>query len=459
MSYRLCLSCLLAGQILLSLSFGQELTRRAFLGIRLSTIEDSLRLDNQIPSKGGILVQQVFGQSSASAAGLEAGDMIWKLGGEEIEGPAQFLSILRGYKTGDQVNIQFSRQGKKKNQKLTLLPFPPETYEQATVKYGMVDGPLGPLRTILTLPKNAGTQPPAVVYLIQGIDCSSIDIPFNPQSGFAQVIRALSAAGYASFRVEKSGVGDSQGKACRECDFHEDREGFLRGLSYVKRLADIDSEKVYLFGLSMGGVWGPLLAKEESIAGLAVFGTISRPWMEYMLENSRRQAYLGGEDPGIVEQQLKQDAKIYHHWLSEGKTPAQIIEEFPEFEARLKMWSTRPMEVPLKHMHADRVYSFQSQLQEINLSQTWQGLDTDVLVMWGKGDYVSNREDHQLIAEIVNNQHPGKATYVEVESDHFFNTATSEEEAYRNLRQGNPGPKNPAIFEQLIQWLEKVEGS
>lgn len=437
----------------------QDLERRAFLGIRLSPIADSLRQNQSLPSEGGIYVQQVFAQSSASAAGIQSGDLLWTLGGKEIEGSSQFLSLLRTYNTGDKVSVAYSRNGQQAELELTLLPFPEESYKETSLHYGSVQGPLGKLRTILTLPKNPRSNPPPVVYLIQGIDCGSIDIPFNSQSSFAQIIRTLSEAGYASFRVEKSGVGDSKGKACRDCDFEEDKEGFAKGLQYLKSLPQIDPEKVYIFGLSMGGVWGPLIAREEPIAGLAVYGTISRPWMEYMLENSRRQAYLANESPGNIEAQLKQDAQIYHHWFNEGKTPSEIIDLHPEYEERLRTWASRSNEEPLQHMHADRLFRFQTQLQGINLSETWQNLDTHVLVMWGKGDYVSNQEDHQLIAHIVNRRRPGKAMYVEVEADHFFNTASNEKEAYLNLRRGNPGPTNPVIFKELIQWLEKVDNS
>jgi hypothetical protein len=50
----------------------------------------------------------------------------------------------------------------------------------------------------------------------------------------------------------------------------------------------------------MGGAWGPIVANEFPLAGLAVFGTSGRPWTEYSLDMYRSQPVLAGADPGAV---------------------------------------------------------------------------------------------------------------------------------------------------------------
>jgi hypothetical protein len=47
----------------------------------------------------------------------------------------------------------------------------------------------------------------------------------------------------------------------------------------------------------MGGVMAPLLASDVSVRGILVYGTITRTWFEYMLENTRRQMELADRAP------------------------------------------------------------------------------------------------------------------------------------------------------------------
>ena len=65
------------------------------------------------------------------------------------------------------------------------------------------------------------------------------------------------------------------------------------------RMPSIDQDKILIFGHSMGGCEGPIIATEFPVKGIAVYGTVTRTWHEYMLENLRRQAPLAGTSPNI----------------------------------------------------------------------------------------------------------------------------------------------------------------
>lgn len=435
--------------------FGQELVRRSFMGIRLEPVSEEIRTAQSIRESGGIHIIQVFDQSSAKVSGLEVGDVVVRLGNDAVESVPQFLTLLRQYQTGDRVDLQLYRNGKKKKIDLQLTSLPQETYEGAKVSYGSVKAPHGQLRTILTLPENPTGKSP-VVYVLQGIDCSSVDAPFNPDGGFNQMIRFFNDHGYATFRVEKSGVGDSKGTPCSDCDFLDDQAGFLAGLQHLKEMEEIDSDRVYIFGLSMGGVWAPLIAAEEKVRGIAVYGTIARPFMEYMLENFRRQDILAGNDFADIESSSKRRARLYHYLYQEKLSPEEIIEQYPEMQPFLRAVSNDPEGEEIRHLHAGRLYTFQQQLYAANISEAWKGAATHVLTVWGKGDYVSSRDDHQMIADMVNSWNPGSASFVEVNANHWFGTATSMEEAYANVRNGVRPPINHEIFETVTNWLDSV---
>ena len=101
--------------------------------------------------------------------------------------------------------------------------------------------------------------------------------------------RRADPAGYVTMRVDKPGCGDSEGGPWPEIDFQAELDGYGQGLKALKAYSFVDPDKVFIFGHSMGGVMGPLLAAETKVKGVAVYGTVFRTWFEYQVENVRRQ--------------------------------------------------------------------------------------------------------------------------------------------------------------------------
>ena len=68
-----------------------------------------------------------------------------------------------------------------------------------------------------------------------------------------------------------------------------------------------------------------------------------------------------------------------------------------------------------------RHYRFFQELAKLNLADEWKTLDTDVLAIWGKSDFIGNRADSELIASTVSGSHPGRARFLALEGvDHNF---------------------------------------
>ena len=63
----------------------------------------------------------------------------------------------------------------------------------------------------------------------------------------------------------------------------------------------------------------------------------------------------------------------------------------------------------------DRSAAFYQQLQALNLGEAWQKVDAPVLVIRGGADHVMCGADSEAIAQIVNQIHPGKALYMEID--------------------------------------------
>jgi pimeloyl-ACP methyl ester carboxylesterase len=49
-------------------------------------------------------------------------------------------------------------------------------------------------------------------------------------------------------------------------------------------IKEVDSGNVFIFGHSMGGAFGPMIAVEDQVKGLVVYGVAAWTWFEYVLD-------------------------------------------------------------------------------------------------------------------------------------------------------------------------------
>lgn len=68
----------------------------------------------------GAVIKKIIDSSAAKNAGLEEGDIITKFGTKEITSPEDLRNAVADYKPGDEVNVEFLRDGKNKTMKVVL---------------------------------------------------------------------------------------------------------------------------------------------------------------------------------------------------------------------------------------------------------------------------------------------------------------------------------------------------
>ncbi len=71
-------------------------------------------------NKEGALITNVTKNSPAEKAGLQKNDIIYKIENKEINNPTDLSKVVRSMKTGEKVKVYFLRDGKKKDEKVTL---------------------------------------------------------------------------------------------------------------------------------------------------------------------------------------------------------------------------------------------------------------------------------------------------------------------------------------------------
>ena len=289
-----------------------------------------------------------------------------------------------------------------------------EHFAHADVVYGWVTDSHGEkLRTFITRPRPLTGRVP-VIFFVGWLSCDSMEYPdANTTDGFGVLMRRLiEESGYATVRMDKPGVGESQGD-CAHTDFQTELSGWRAAFDSLAQYDFIDLDRVFVFGLSNGGGFSPLVATTHPVRGYLSGGSWGRTWYEHMLELERLRLTREGKSPAEVNRAMHAFAEFYDLYLIRGLTPGQVLAQRPEWKS---LWYDAP------DGQYGRVAAFYQQLQELNLGEAWQKVTAPVFVIRGTADNIMSRADSEAIVSIVNQAHPGHGRYVEIPGmTHGFN--------------------------------------
>ena len=311
-----------------------------------------------------------------------------------------------------------------------------ELFQNAEVFYGWAQGSRGErLRTFITRPKNATGKVPAI-FFVGWLSCDTMEYPdAETHDGFGILLRRLiEQSGYATVRMDKPGVGESQGD-CSKTDFTAELSGYQSAFDEMVKYDFIDPAKIFVVGLSNGGGTAPLVPRQHPVRGYIAASSWGCTWYEHMLEMERRRLTEQGKSPAEINSAVKAFVEFYTLYLIKGMTPGQVIAQHPEWKS---LWYDAP------DGQYGRPAAFYQQLQALNLGEAWQKVNEPVLVIHGAADNIMSQADSEAIAQIVNQTHPGHARYLEIDGmTHGF---TVKDKFYEQLV--------PAILTWLREQLE-----
>jgi pimeloyl-ACP methyl ester carboxylesterase len=326
---------------------------------------------------------------------------------------------------------------------------PQETYPNVDVVYNSVVGPRGErLRTIVTKPNDVGGRLP-VIFVAGWLSCDSVEAPNDTTDATSLVFRGLAQMpGFCTVRVDKQGVGDSEG-VCSDNDFESELAGYRTAFRALHRYDFIDANQVYMLGISNGGGFAPLVPESEveqmQVRGYISVGGWIKTWFEHMLEIERRRFALMGKSPGEVSDRMKKAAALYYDWLIKGRGVAEVIKERPELA---ELW---PEGADQAHLYG-RPLKFYEQLQKLNLAAAWSRVKVPTYVLHGQYDWIMSREDPELMAQYVNTNRPGAARFVEVsDMGHTFQHYLSMADAFK----GKNAPFDLAELQLVTDWFKQ----
>ncbi|HEY3675246.1 MAG TPA: alpha/beta fold hydrolase, partial [Candidatus Tumulicola sp.] len=394
-----------------------------------------------VQKPGGVTVSIVTPNGPAYAAGLRADDVIRSMGDRQIVAPADFYQAAHDATAGRTLVVSYVRNGAPARADVVPAAAIHESYPGVTTTYGSVEVDNSLRRTLLTVPADAKGPVPAML-IIGGIGCYSVDVAANPQDPYMHLSRDLAKAGYATVRIEKSGVGDSQGPPCAHVDFDAEVRGYRAALASMQNNPAIDPKRIYLFGHSIGSTIAPQLALETGVAGIIIAEGVGRDWPEYEIRNLRRDLELGGTSPAETDRSLIEKAQCMQKYM---------FENLPEEQVEAQM--------PACKVH-DSVYPvsawYMRQVAALNIIEPWAKLDIPVLLIYGTSDFETELADHERIAEVVNAAHPKSATVVPIDGmSHFLGKAATPQAAYADYGK-TIEEYDTALSDAVVGWLPKT---
>lgn len=139
---------------------------RGWLGVTMAEVSAEKAKELKLPAERGVLVTAVAEDSPAAKAGLKSGDVITELGGQRVEGTAQFSRMVRETPPGRVMALTVWRDGRAQTLSATLAPRSPRHSHE------IFTWPDGEMRIVPPMPRMGDIFAPRTPRL--GIDAEDL---------------------------------------------------------------------------------------------------------------------------------------------------------------------------------------------------------------------------------------------------------------------------------------------
>ncbi len=126
---------------------------RGYLGVQIGEMTDEKMKELKLAKREGIVVEQVYPNTPASKAGLEAKDVITTVNGKPAQSVTQLQGLIAATEPGAKIRLDLLRQGKPKTVDVVVEELPGEL---PTAQAALPDEELG--ITVQTLTADLATQ-------------------------------------------------------------------------------------------------------------------------------------------------------------------------------------------------------------------------------------------------------------------------------------------------------------
>ncbi len=438
----------------------QRLKPKGYFGIQYTEASDTLMRSLRGLEARGIVVKSVSPNSTAEQLGLLPNDVLVAINNIDSLYVYDFVTLTNQLRENEPISVTYIRDRRKARAVGKVTARPRETASVGEMVYDEVPYGRGYLRSIVQKPRGEGKFPS--VFYMQDYDCNSIDFATDSSNNVKKLIEGWVRAGYAVFRIEKPGVGESEGtRGCGAVSYLEELKAFENGFRTLKKLRYIDSTKVFFFGHGLGGVAAPLVAAQATYKprGIITYGTIVKPWFEYMIDVFRVQPAMLKESPQSIDVNTRMMTPLLFDWLVNGKSGNELLQS-PDFEAIMTS-----KENPLQYQRGTffgKSAKFFSELNDQSIASAWAKAGVQVLAIHGEMDLQAiDPSAAQTIAAIVNEVKPNKGIFKPLKAtDHFFVKIPATTDYPKLLKSTNffsnyaPQHFNSEIIDMTVGWMK-----
>jgi len=378
-------------------------------------------------------------------SGFRAGDRIIQIDGQAITSAAIWNDITDNLTEKRDYAVVAKRDLTLIQQTVRFRGLPRENHSGIETIYTSITSDYGiHQRLIITHPQGLQGPYPGIVVL-QGLSCSTVELLPNDTANYKKVFKALvNETDMAVLRIEKPGLGDSQGN-CSQTDFHTELNGYQRAIEYFLQQPYVDKSQVIVYGNSMGSALAPYMANTYGLAGVISDGTFYRSWFEHMLEIERRIRRMQGDDEATISRKINQAyIPLYYEMLVKKRSYQDIVTDNP-------MLAAFNYHAP-EHMYG-RPMAYYHQMQDFDFAAAWADLTVPVRIRWGTLDWIMSESDNDMIiATLQRAGHKDYVLYKYPKLDHWHTLHESEENSFL----GQPGQWDDFIAEQVVEWAKEL---
>lgn len=412
------------------------LPRRPFLGFELRGRR------NADEARDGLEVVRVTSGGAAANAGVCPGDWLEFVNDQEVADAPELALYVRTLAPGSPLKFVVDRLGDKLTLHGETIPLPVERIAHADVFLAHVTVFEERQRVIFTTPKDVDPPYPTILYL-QGLGTQSCELSADVDEPLRKCLEGFSQAGFATLRVERSGVGDSEGPPFQGTNLFDEVAAYRAALDFLAHHAHV--RNVVLFGHSVGGMIAPLLAGEgTNLLGVIVFGTSALRWVDCIVRATRRQKLLAGMSGEELEGYVAAWAEMHNEVCRGGYLPWQVFARQPHLD-----W----LEGTACHGESmfGRHSAFFQQLERMDLVALWKTVRSNVLVLHGEFDWACGPDEGRALASAIAEFNPDRATFVELSSvGHDMRRHASIQESYANPRHGEWDDR---VVRTAVEWI------
>ncbi|HZD93219.1 MAG TPA: hypothetical protein VE133_03135, partial [Candidatus Sulfotelmatobacter sp.] len=217
------------------------------------------------------------------------------------------------------------------------------------------------------------------------------------------------------------------------------------GLNALASYDFVDRDKIFIFAHSIGPLEGVLVAQKLDfhLRGFLAVETIGRSWMEYSLDNTRRQMMLLGHGYDEADRAVRKTERCQHRFLIDKQPPAQVIKDLPDCKDSVNTFGVSA--------------TYLQQIADLDLAVEWKRVDAPVLVTYGTSDPSTTAEESRYLVNMISSFHPSRAEYIEFAGmGHGLDLAPSPRAWLESIQKHRHGKFDNEFLERVAGWMQQL---